>query len=137
VGNAGAALCLVVPLLSMIAALYALLYAPNEIARHLQALRRWVGGPLRRWRYRRYLRSAHWRALRKQVLRRAGGRCEACGRAGRLDVHHLTYARRGNELLGDLQALCRDCHDKAHGNARGRDPSRPLATPRRYQRGST
>ena len=106
----------------MIALLYGLLYAPCEMAAHGRALRWWLGGPWRRWRYRRYLRSAHWRTLRQQVLRRAGGRCETCGRAGRLEVHHLMYERRGNELLGDLRALCRDCHRDVH---RGRDGSRP------------
>ena len=86
----------------------------------------------------RQLRAENERLLqRKQVLRRAGWRCETCGRRAPLDVHHLTYERFGNELLGDLRALCRECHDEAHRKARGRDPSRPLATPRRYQRGST
>jgi 5-methylcytosine-specific restriction endonuclease McrA len=129
-GNSGAVLCLAVPLLAMILALYALLYDRHEIGRML-------GGPWRRYRYQRYLRSERWRLLRKQVLRRAGWRCECCGRRGPLDVHHLTYERFGRELLGDLQALCRDCHDGAHREARGRDPTRPHATPRRYQRGST
>lgn len=29
--------------------------------------------------YREYIRSAAWRKLRRQVLARAGGRCEVCG----------------------------------------------------------
>ena len=120
-GDAGAVLCLALPLLGMLALLYTLLYAQSEMVRHWRALRWWLGGPLRRWRYRRYLRSERWRMLRKQVLRRAGWRCECCGRCGPLDVHHLTYERFGRESMGDLQALCRDCHDEAHGKAvRGR-----------------
>lgn len=113
-GDAGAALCLVLPVLGMLALLYLLLYAPFEMARHWRSLRWWLGGPLRRWRYRRYLRSEHWRSLRRQVIRRSGGRCERCGRSGRLEVHHVTYVRRGRELPSDLQVLCRDCHDEAH-----------------------
>lgn len=126
-GDAGAVLCLAVPLLAMLVALYALLYDRHEIQRMLS-------GPWRRYRYRRYLRSPHWQALRKQVLRRAGWRCECCGRRGPLDVHHLTYERFGRESMGDLQALCRDCHDEAHG---GRDGSRRVATHRRHLRRPT
>lgn len=126
-GNSGAVLCLVVPLTVMALAIYLLLYDRHEIQRML-------GGPWRRYRYQRYLRSERWRVLRKQVLRRAGWRCECCGRRGPLDVHHLTYERFGRESMGDLQALCRDCHDGVHA---ARDPSRPLATPRSYQRRST
>lgn len=48
-----------------------------------------------------------------RVMRRARFRCESCGRGGRLDIHHLTYANVPNELPEDLQALCRSCHDAA------------------------
>ena len=48
------------------------------------------------------------------VRKRAGGCCERCGeRTRRLEVHHLTYERFGRELLADLQALCKPCHDIA------------------------
>ena len=64
--------------------------------------------------YREYIRSPEWRKLRKQVLSRAGGRCERCPRAAvRLHVHHKTYERFRQELLGDLEALCSSCHDEA------------------------
>ena len=128
-GDAGAVLCLALPVLGMLALLYTLLYAQSEMGRHWRALhwralRWWTGGPLRRWRYRRYLRSERWRLLRKQVLRRAGWQCETCGRRAPLDVHHLTYERFGDELLGDLRALCRECHDEAHrGRGRRRQPN--------------
>ena len=32
----------------------------------------------------------------------------------KLHVHHLTYARVGNEEPGDLRVLCLQCHQKAH-----------------------
>jgi len=48
------------------------------------------------------------------VLRRAGGRCEECGRRGRLQVDHITpVAVRVDHSLGNLQALCSgpgSCH---------------------------
>ena len=50
---------------------------------------------------------------------RAGGRCERCGRSGHrrnweLHVHHLTYERRGKELLSDVVVLCLNCHAEEH-----------------------
>jgi len=46
------------------------------------------------------------------VLARAGGRCQACGRGGRLDVHHVIKRSRGGSDwdLDLLVALCRRCH---------------------------
>lgn len=60
-----------------------------------------------------YMESAEWQLARAPVLKRAGGRCERCGRRARLDVHHKTYVRRGHELPTDLVALCRRCHERA------------------------
>ncbi len=66
--------------------------------------------------YQDYLRSDEWRRLRVLVIDRAGGRCERCRcTAGEWNVHHLTYERRGHELLEDLVLLCRPCHEAAHG----------------------
>lgn len=62
-------------------------------------------------RYRRYLNSEKWEEKRNQVLLRAKYRCERCGIEGDLDVHHKTYERLGDEDLGDLKAVCRNCHE--------------------------
>ena len=51
---------------------------------------------------------------RQELFVRSGGKCESCGREA-TDAHHLTCARFGNELLEDLLALCRYCHDRKHG----------------------
>ncbi len=64
-------------------------------------------------RYDRYLESPAWRAAREAAIRRARGLCQWCGAAGKLEVHHLSYARLGHERPGDLAALCRDCHRMA------------------------
>jgi hypothetical protein len=66
--------------------------------------------------YAAYLRSPHWRALRRQALDLAQRRCP-CGARTELQVHHLTYARLGAERLGDLAVLCRGCHRRAHSRA--------------------
>lgn len=61
--------------------------------------------------YRAYLRSEGWRWRRARVLSRAKGRCEGCGVADATEVHHLTYARVGQEMLFDLVAICHPCHE--------------------------
>lgn len=70
-----------------------------------------------------YLRSQAWAAKRAAVLERAGRCCERCPAGSGLfpvdlEIHHLTYARLGDEPLEDLQALCRGCHEHAHPRAR-------------------
>jgi 5-methylcytosine-specific restriction endonuclease McrA len=55
-----------------------------------------------------------WEAIQSQVRSRAGWRCQACGRRGRLDVHHVIKRSRGGSDfdLDRLVALCRACHDQ-------------------------
>jgi 5-methylcytosine-specific restriction endonuclease McrA len=64
--------------------------------------------------YRQYLLSPEWDDRRRTALRRAGYRCEKCGKAKPLQVHHLTYERIFNEPQADLQALCFSCHRWIH-----------------------
>jgi len=66
-----------------------------------------------RSRYENHLRSDKWRELRRLVWQRAKGLCERCSEPG-AHVHHLTYERMGDELLSDLQLLCRRCHEEEH-----------------------
>lgn len=86
----------------------------------LDALREVIAAELARLRsmpYPEYLDTRHWQRTRLVALRNASYRCEACGAPRHLDVHHLTYIRRGAELPEDLRVLCRDCHEKEHGIA--------------------
>ena len=64
--------------------------------------------------YREYLESSHWDTVRLARLKKDGYRCQICGSAKNLCVHHLTYDRMGHELMDDLLTLCRDCHEKVH-----------------------
>jgi 5-methylcytosine-specific restriction endonuclease McrA len=61
-----------------------------------------------------YLRSPEWKARRREALAVASRRCQDCGSAERVHVHHLTYARHGRELPRDLRVLCSRCHRKRH-----------------------
>jgi hypothetical protein len=65
-----------------------------------------------------YRAQPYWKMIRQQALERDGHRCRACGARGRLDVHHLTYARVGKEDLDDLLTLCRSCHEAEHERRR-------------------
>lgn len=65
-------------------------------------------------RYNKYLLSPQWKTLRMRVLGRANGVCEGCMSTVATEVHHLTYARVGREMLFDLVAVCESCHRLIH-----------------------
>jgi hypothetical protein len=67
--------------------------------------------------YPEFLQTIEWSNTRYQMLAVANWKCEECGFGGigkRLDVHHLTYERRGAELYSDLVVLCQRCHYACH-----------------------
>ena len=77
--------------------------------------------------YDEFLDSEYWQNLSSLLKSRAGWKCQACGEKfpdwkpesrGKLQVHHKTYAHRGEEYpdhLEDLIVLCNCCHAKEHG----------------------
>jgi 5-methylcytosine-specific restriction endonuclease McrA len=85
--------------------------------------------------YRHHIASEKWRSspARLAELAAANNRCRLCFAAGAkgspLEVHHATYERLGREALGDLLALCHDCHVKVTSFLRRRRYRR--RTPRR------
>lgn len=72
-----------------------------------------------------YLNSREWAEKRNAVKKRSGGVCERCKHNPSSQVHHLTYNRKYNEPLEDLQDICRPCHEFIHGR-REDDPSNRL-----------
>lgn len=56
--------------------------------------------------------------LTNQVYKKFDHKCALCESTTKTQVHHRTYARRGNEDLEDLTLLCRDCHRIFHENSR-------------------
>jgi 5-methylcytosine-specific restriction endonuclease McrA len=47
--------------------------------------------------------------------------CEVCG-AVAVDIHHIRFkSQGGTDKINNLIALCRHCHDVAHGKAAGED----------------
>lgn len=69
-----------------------------------------------------YLRTPQWRYFRDWLIQRAGDKCQKCegGMLWGMEVHHLTYKRRGWESLEDVMVLCRRCHVLEHAGKLGR-----------------
>ena len=70
--------------------------------------------------YETYLKSEEWASVRRRKLLDAEFKCEHCGytpgiQKRKLEVHHKTYERLGEELMFDLEVLCFNCHKKEHG----------------------
>ena len=68
-----------------------------------------------------YLLTDAWRAKRAQALARDRGVCQGCFQRPATQVHHLTYAHLGDELLFELMSVCDDCHARVHANGAGRE----------------
>ena len=62
------------------------------------------------------LHQGRWEASRQAKFTEVGRRCEQCGRAGRLEVHHIEELRHGGAPyeLTNLRVLCRSCHIAYH-----------------------
>jgi hypothetical protein len=71
---------------------------------------------LRKMSFAEYRMQPEWQARRSATLARAGYRCQTCGENDvRLDVHHNSYERYGDESPFDLIVLCARCHALFHG----------------------
>lgn len=65
--------------------------------------------------YQEYLRSEHWQETRKKRIIVDNGKCAICGSPNGLQVHHISYDRKGEENVDyDLITLCRSCHEAVH-----------------------
>lgn len=68
-----------------------------------------------------FLESPVWDEMQRLVLWRAGGTCEGCLKRPATVVHHTNYIRKfGHEMLFDLRAVCRQCHEAIHNPAHKR-----------------
>ena len=63
------------------------------------------------------LDARRWAQARKACLDRDGWRCTECGKAGKLEAHHLVPVSEAPELayeLDNLATLCVGCHVELH-----------------------
>lgn len=77
--------------------------------------------------YAAYLCSREWAEKREAVRERAYDKCERCFIRPMDAVHHLTYQRKYDERLDDLQAICNLCHEFTHGKSSD-DPAKHTTT---------
>jgi hypothetical protein len=71
-----------------------------------------------------YGSSKRWVQAREAALVRARHRCEKCGRAVRLQVHHLDGRGMDSPMACDprnLAVLCSPCHHAEHDSHLRRD----------------
>ena len=64
------------------------------------------------------LSGNRWERIRRRILDRDRWRCTDCGRAGKLEIHHLVSPLVCPERAhdpGNLRTLCVDCHLDLHG----------------------
>lgn len=55
--------------------------------------------------------------IKRELFRRSQGYCEACGRYGATDPHHVKpKGRGGKDELRNLMHVHRDCHNWIHAN---------------------
>lgn len=89
--------------------------------------------PVEPGRWRPQHRTRAYQRLRRRILDAFGWRCactgcracrlpDRCGRAGRLELHHVNGDRDDNRAE-NLCPLCRPCHFAAHGRTPGPDRS--------------
>lgn len=64
--------------------------------------------------YKDYLKSKHWKELKKKKRDTRKAKCRVCHTEKNLNLHHRTYKSIGNEHVGDVIWLCADCHNETH-----------------------
>ena len=87
---------------------------PRSMPASVDAEGAWLDERAGSWwsKYGAYLKSSQWLALRRAVLDRDNGKCQACLSEKATEVHHLTYDHVFNEPLFDLVSVCEGCHAK-------------------------
>ena len=97
---------------------------------HMKKNKRWHDMPEGKEKYSAYLCSREWSVLKEAVKSRSKGFCERCTINPMDHVHHLTYERKYQERLEDLQACCKQCHEFIHAKSDA-DPAqdRPIVLP--------
>lgn len=62
--------------------------------------------------------TSNWHAISEEVKRRAGYRCQKCGKGDCiLEADHIIPVSKGGlTIFLNLRALCKDCHDKCAGH---------------------
>ena len=68
--------------------------------------------------YKAWIKSDGWKYIAKRKIEKADYKCERCGSAMNLAVHHITYDHlcHENKHIDDLLVVCKTCHNELHKN---------------------
>lgn len=61
-----------------------------------------------------YLKSDHWKLLKRAKAKEVGRKCEVCGSKKRLEFHHDNYRDIYDVTTADLRILCHTHHHEFH-----------------------
>lgn len=61
-----------------------------------------------------YLKSDHWKALKKAKAKEVGRKCQICGATKKLEFHHDNYRDIYDVTTADLRILCHAHHHEFH-----------------------
>lgn len=65
--------------------------------------------------YCKYLKSRHWKKVKRKALKRSDYKCQVCSsRNGTLITHHNNYKCLYNEHSHDIIVVCSRCHEMIH-----------------------
>ena len=80
--------------------------------------------------YREWIRSSEWTKIATEAKRKVGYKCELCGSAINIGVHHITYDHLCMEdrYPEDLLVVCKKCHQKLHEKDIENNFEKPLDT---------
>tara|TARA_R110002072_G_scaffold302894_1_gene489532 strand:- start:12248 stop:12832 length:585 start_codon:yes stop_codon:yes gene_type:complete len=66
-----------------------------------------------------YYASEHWRRTSNERKSVDNFVCTQCGERDELETHHWRYDLFNEDILLDLQTLCRECHHRLHERLKG------------------
>lgn len=69
---------------------------------------------LTRWEYKNYLRGKHWKTFRKRMKREKKYECYICGTKHKLQLHHRSYSKLGEESKNQMLWVCQFHHSLIH-----------------------
>ena len=85
----------------------------TELPRYKQEIEA-SGLSQKEWYAKVYLKSDHWKALKKAKAKEAGRKCEICGATKKLEFHHDNYRDIYDVTTADLRILCKTHHHEFH-----------------------
>lgn len=85
----------------------------NETPQYKQEIKA-SGLSQKEWYAKVYLKSEHWKLLKKAKAKEVGRKCEICGTTKKIEFHHDNYRNIYDVTTADLRILCKTHHHEFH-----------------------